>query len=480
MALPDAVSRKPLVGHAKPRIAPPIPARSDWKAYRETALSMGITLMPWQETAARYLTATGPGGRRLYREVAIVVARQNGKTTLMKPFIIAALRAKKRILHLAANDRDLPRSMFNIIAKELSQEESLFPKRRGKTIWPRYGAGQEEIVLENGGWYRIKATGRGGGRGWSADIVIIDELREADDPEVIGMVEPTLLMSDDPQLVELSNAGSDGSTVLNAVRDRAGRDESLAYLEWSAAPDRLPDDIDGWAEANPAIGHFPSVLTSLEAAYRKHKLGGTMATFETEHLCRWVPSMRERLVSDTDWQACEDPALPDATQPKMAVAMDPDGKRASAAIAWPLAEAPYIGVRVLYEATGDPIDIPAFAKALREAALKARVTATAFDPMTDRELAKYPLPKPQKLNGTEFSAASQLFTQLTKARHLRWDDADALADDLLFTAKKANDETGSFQAVRAEDGRPITAALAAIRAVWLASGPQPAGRPRIR
>jgi hypothetical protein len=45
----------------------------------------------------------------------------------------------------------------------------------------------------------------------------------------------------------------------------------------------------------------------------------------------------------------------------------------------------------------------------------------------------------------------------------------------VWTARKALDE-GRFEAVRADDKRPITAALAAIRAVWLASGP----RPRVR
>ena len=45
--------------------------------------------------------------------------------------------------------------------------------------------------------------------------------------------------------------------------------------------------------------------------------------------------------------------------------------------------------------------------------------------------------------------------------------------DLLWTAKKEHDETGVFQAVRAKDDRPITASLAAIRAVGLAAGPRP-------
>lgn len=457
-------------GHAKPRIAPPTPARSDWKAFRDTAAKMGIILMPWQETAARYLTAKGADGRLLFRETAIVVARQNGKTTLMKPHIIRGLRDGKRILHLAQN-RELPRYMFGLIADAMSEDEALFPKRRGRTIWPRYGSGQEEISLVNGGWYRIAAAGRGGGRGWSADIVIIDELREADDPEVIGMVEPTLMMSDDPQLIELSNAGHDGSAVLNAVRARAGKDQSLAYLEWSADPARHAGDVAGWAEANPALGHYPSVMRTLEAAYRKHSLGGTLATFETEHLCRWVVTMRERLVDEFAWARCLVDELPMPRRPMMAVSMDPKGERAAAAIAWQQPD-DKIAMRLLFDVTGHPIDTAKLGRDMRDQAVRMGVPKVGFDPMSDAELAKF-FKKAEPISGQKYSNASALFVTAVRAGRLQVHDAAAVTDDLTWTSRKTGEGTGSYQAVRASDDRPIPAALAAIRAVWLASGPAP-------
>jgi hypothetical protein len=43
---------------------------------------------------------------------------------------------------------------------------------------------------------------------------------------------------------------------------------------------------------------------------------------------------------------------------------------------------------------------------------------------------------------------------------------------------KPHDQSGSFQAVRSDDDRPITAALAAIRAVELAANP-PRGVARV-
>lgn len=463
--------KAPKLGHARPRLAPPIPARSEGPEFSATAADMGITLMPWQETAARYLTAKGPDGRLLYREVAIVVARQNGKTTLMKPHIVRSLRAGKRILHLAQN-RELPRHMFGLIADALSAEEDLFPKRRGRTIWPRYGSGQEEIALENGGWYRIAASSHGSGRGWAADIVIIDELREADDPGVIGMVEPTLMMSSDPQLIELSNAGHSESIVLNAVRERADKDESLAYLEWSASPERDPGDVAGWAEANPALGHYPSVMRGLEAAYRKHRLSGTMATFETEHLCRWVVTMQPRLVAEAVWLGARGVLEARPVRPMMGVSMDASGRRASAVTASQQSDGT-IGLRVIADVTGEPIDVDALGAPMRELAIRLGVPTVGFDPLTDTALARH-FKDSKGIAGQDFANACATFVRLLDGGKLHWENADQITDDLSWAARRPYEGlSGAWKAVKTREDRPVTALFAAIRAVDLASGHKP-------
>lgn len=455
----------------------------------EVAESMGIRLMPWQETAARYLTAKGKGKKRLYREVCIVVARQNGKTSLMKPHIIRSLRAGRRVLHIAQT-RELPREMFGIIADALSAEPELFAKRpSGKTIWPRYGSGQEEILLANGGSYRIAASSRGGARGKSVDDLIIDEIREMVDWDAISAAEPTMTMSDDPQTIYLSNMGTAESVVLNALRARAGHeppapgmahpepDASLAYLEWSAHPAREADDRDGWAEANPAIGHFPQVLREIERSHTARRADGQMSIFETERLCRRAPSMREQLVAAEHWMACTSPELaPPQTRPYMAVSMDPQGRRASAALAWRQADGT-IALQLLFDVRGDPIDTDKLGPDLRSAYVRHRALSVGFDPMTDAALARF-FPRSQAIAGVQFANASSRFVAAVESGRLRWHDCAAVTADLTWTARKANDEKGSFEAIRGDDRRPITASLAAIRAVWLAGStaepPKPA------
>lgn len=463
-----------LLGSASPRIAPPRPLRHDLDDYRQVAAGLGIEPMPWQDTAATYTTARGPEGRYLYREVAVVVGRQNGKTTFTKPLIVARLKAGRHIMHIA-QVRELPRIMFEAIADVIEAEDpDLLPRRRGKVIWPRRGAGSESIVLTNGGSYRIAAAITGGARGHSIDDLIIDELRQMDSFDVVNSAKPAQRFSLDPQTIYLSNAGTDDSVILNSLRKRGtDGDDSLAYLEWSADPDYDPSDRRGWVQANPSIGHYPQVLLDLETDYIAAKLGGNMAGFETEALCRWVHAMRPVLVSSEEWDACRAEALPKATgRQHIAVSMDPEGTRASAALAW-LGEDDICYLTSLGEVRGDPIDTSAIGQEWR----KSAKTKVGLDPLTDGELGKF-FKATKPISGGEFANATSNFARRVQSGRLRWADAAAVGDDLRWTSRKENDETGSFQAVRANDDRPITAALASIRAVWLATGLR-AAPPRI-
>ncbi len=464
-----------VLGHSRPRIAPPEPLRSDIDALRAVAAEIGIVFMPWQETSGRYTEALAADGRHLYQEVCEVVSRQQGKTEKIVPLVVKRLRAGRRIIHTAQN-RDLPREVFARVADIMSQDMTLFPNRNGRPIRPRFANGQEEITLSNGGRYKIVAPTRGGARGGTNDDVIVDEVRELETHEFIGAVKPTMTASPDPQILYYSNAGTDESVVLNSIRARAGADPRLAYLEWSSAPERAADDIEGWLEANPAIGHLPTVLEYLTGEYLSNKLAGTLAIFETEHLCRWVITMRERLVDEFAWNRGEVDSLPPARRTFMGVAMDPDGRRASVVLAW---QQPGGGValRSVLEGTGSPIDIGLIGPDIRDLARKHNVRSTGYDPMTDGELAKF-LPKGEKISGSRFANASSTFANLVTAGKLQWMDCPAVTDDLVWTARKDGDERGAFTAVRANDDRPITAALAAIRAVELASGPRLA-TPRI-
>lgn len=455
--------RKVPTGTPKPRIAPPVPAKSDYEGFRTLASNLGLELYPWQIESAKYLTATGPTGHPLFREVAIVVARQNGKTSLLLPLVVAHLILGHRVVHAAQHLR-LPGELHRQLAQIfLDHYPELIPPKRGIS----WRAGQEAIRTVDGGVYEIVAAAGGAPRGPANELVIIDELREMVDDRFLAGIKPTMIAKPDAQIVYLSNAGTEDSVVLNALRARAGQDPRLAYLEWSAPPDLEPDDMAGWLAANPAIGHKEGMLQNLEDEYRAALLGGTMPIFETEHLCRWVASMDERLIKPADWaaQAFEPAGSP--IRPSMAISMDPSGERASAVIAWADAERIVLDV---HDTVGSPIDASLLGPDLMALANANRVSVVAFDPYTDADLVRY-LRKSKAINGREYASASEKFVRLVAERRLVVNDpTGVLGKDLEWTTRKPA-PYGSFMAVKASDEHMVTAAIAAVRAAWLASAP---------
>jgi hypothetical protein len=450
-----ATIASPLTGSVTPRIAPPLPANGLAKQFDRIAKSIGISLMPWQAYGSKFMVATGPDGW-LFREIAIVVARQNGKTELLVPRILMDLRSGKKIIHTAQN-RVLPRQVFMRVVRLLSPSE-LYSS-------PRLANGQERILMRNGGEYVIVAPQRGA-RGLSADTLIFDELREFEDYDIIAAATPTLTASSDPQTIYLSNAGTDASVVLNDLKRRGedGGDGEFAYLEWSADPDRRIDDRVGWAQANPALGFMKRMESNLETAYRSKPA----PEFETEHLCRWVASMRPKLVSESAWQMCHgDVSTPE--RPAVAFNMAPDGSRASAAMAWQMADG-RIALVELKEAYGNPIEVDALGPDLKALTIEHRARQIGFASWTDAALARH-LPRAKAIDGKDYATASGLFAQLVTSGRLVWSDAQNITEDLAWTSRKPHD-SGAWTAVPAAPERPVTAALAAIRAVYLASAPK--------
>jgi len=450
-----------IYGRQYPRIAPPLPTSSRVTEFQRLSQSLGIELMPWQLVAAQYVTAEDEHGRSRYREIGIVVARQNGKSTLLIPMIVDALMHARRVMHTAQN-RTLPREVFEQVAEIVERRGMV----KGRI---RYANGQEHFSATNGGMYRIVAPTRGGARGPSNDLVIIDELREMDDWSFIGAAKPTMTASSSPQLVYLSNAGTEESVVLNALRSRGNDDPNLAYLEWSAETERKQDDVEGWAQANPALGHMPAVMDTLESEYIANKLAGTLGIFETEHLCRWVDSLAPKFVPDGAWMQLHG-QLEEPRRPFMAVSMDPSGTRASAVLAW-RTSAGHVGVRAIADVTGTPIDADTIGDELKQVALKLGVSMIAFDPWTDTDLARR-LPKAKALAGRDFAVACENFTRRVADGSIRWDGPDIIGTDLGWTTRKSH-ETGAYHAVKSSDEHTITSALAAIRAVWLATSEKP-------
>jgi hypothetical protein len=439
-----------------PRIGPLLSATSDVdRAYR-AAQRIGLDLFPWQQYALDLIYSADEQHRWKYREVAIIAARQNGKSEILVPLILDSLERGERVLH-TAQDRQLPREVFEKVAAH-----AIGDIRRTN--------GQESIRHPSGGRYTILAPQKSF-RGRSADRLIIDEVREQKDFELIRRAEPTISASTNPQVIYLSNAGDETSLVLNELKDRGTSDDpgDLAYAEWSADPDLAVDDQRAWKQANPSVGfQYGQSMRILRSLHHKYTTAGELSIFETEHLCRWVVSMLPRLVQDSAWQMCRG-YVETPNRPAMGINVDPSGKRASAALAWKQSDGT-IGLLVSAEVTGNPINVVDLAVDLTAQAQAAGVEVVAYDPWTDEHLARH-FPNTEKINSSLFANASERFVRAVETQAIRWQQADSISSDLPYVARKST-SGGAWMADRADPDRSITAALAAIRAVWMASNPQ--------
>ena len=125
--------------------------------------------------------------------------------------------------------------------------------------------------LTTGQRYKVTAATRRGGRGSSADLVFLDELREHRDWLSWGAVTKTTMARTNAQICGFSNAGDPQSVVLADLREKAiaaaaDRSSSLGIFEWSAPDDCPLDDPEGRSAANPALGHLPTFEDAIKSA----------------------------------------------------------------------------------------------------------------------------------------------------------------------------------------------------------------------
>jgi Phage Terminase len=331
---PRSRSRNATVfGSDVPRLATPAVGRRarGLEAIAFSTKVLNIPLMPWQ----RYVLDRGcrtRGQQWAHRTVLSVVPRQSGKTTVTACRILAGLMLgwEKQTI-AAAHVRDVALQAWRTTVA-LAEEREL------PIVRIRNMAGGEELVLagEHGPVsYKIVSASTGSARGLNADLVVMDEVREYRTREGFATLDKTRRAKPSSQLWCISTEGDFRSVVLEDLQ-RQGRAAvtarepgPVAYYEWSAAPERARDDVEGWREANPALGRTISMET-LEAEY----LVDPGEVFETEVLNRKVVTLSSWLPSGA-WSACEDPqaSVPPGSPVVFAVDAGPELRHCTIAVA---------------------------------------------------------------------------------------------------------------------------------------------------
>ena len=273
---------------------------------------LGLDLLPWQRLVLdrgleRELVPAGSAGtagrrsRWRWRTVIVTVARQNGKSALLRALVAHRLAGRRSetvgaLSHIRPVGRE---TMFDPIADAFTSRRlaDLFDARAVRSN------GSEALTLRaTGGRLVIPSSSEKGGHGYSLDLALVDEAWAMRDYRVPQAITPTQIARPDPQLWVVSTAGTSESLWLRELVEagRAGA-ERVALFEWSADPELDPADVDAWAAANPALGETIRI-DELAHAWATSTTPESRSEFERAHLNRWTAGV-EAIIPAELWRA---------------------------------------------------------------------------------------------------------------------------------------------------------------------------------
>lgn len=335
MAESESSPASGLLGRAEPRLWTPPErplTRATSRGYEVADFAEGVLgepLLPWQRWLAVHALELAPDGRFRFRVILVLVARQNGKTFVLKVISLWRLFVDMARLVLgAAQSLDIAREAWQASV----DTAQAVPDLRDEVANVRYANGEQCLTLTTGARYRIAATSRSAGRGLAVDQLNLDELREQRDWAAWAALSKTTMARPNGQIWAISNAGDDESVVLNHLREAAlsGRDPSIFLAEWSAPEGCDLDDPAAIAQANPGVGY-----TLSEQAIRSARGSDPPAVYRTEVLCQRVQVL-DSAVDAAAWKDCADVAGSlDGSRDKLAACVDvaPDSAHVTLAAA---------------------------------------------------------------------------------------------------------------------------------------------------
>lgn len=321
---------------------------------------VGWVLLPWQKWLYIHALEKGPASEKgldgvgfRFDTLVITVARQNGKTRWLKGLGLWRLfldglgratptRPAARLALIAAQNLDYAETMLSEVVEEVRDNRFL----KSELINHKETNGKHRMILSGRRLWRAATASRRGGRSLSADVVILDELREHLGWEAWNAITPTTNARPYGQVVCASNAGDARSIVLRSLKDQATQkidnsdtaDSKTGYYEWSVPMDVDPSSPEYWWLANPAMGwltdEYGNPTFTLETLLGKYEnmQFTNMPGFRTEYLCQWVDTLVPGVIPREHWQGTIDPKSCRDPEATIYAAVDVDYNRSKAYI----------------------------------------------------------------------------------------------------------------------------------------------------
>ena len=276
----------------------------------DLATELGINLMEWQRFVCIHGHKVRADGRWAHSELGLIMARQQGKSTLMMLRILTGMFVWGEGLQLASAHRlttslETFRQIVGLIEKNPRLEKEV------KKI--RWQHGAEEIELFGNRRFVVKAANNAA-RGLSKpETIHLDELREYKDEDAWSSMRYSMMAAKNPQVWIYSSAGDQHSVILNKLRERAiasaTSGDPIGWFEWSAEPDApilLPSGEINWsafAQANPSLG------ITIHPDNLKAVINDPPDIVRTEVLAQWVDTINSAIDAQK-WGLCQSDPIP--------------------------------------------------------------------------------------------------------------------------------------------------------------------------
>lgn len=298
---------------------------------------LGVDLYPWQKWLLVHMLELLEDGSLRFRTVVVLVARQNGKSTLSQVLALWFMFVYGCVLVIGtAQDLDVAEEIWQG-AVDLVEENPRLDALKKRVVKVN---GKKSLELKArdvgdadrvGSRYKVKAANRRAGRGLSAALILLDELREHQSWDAWGAITKTTMAKAEALVLALSNAGDATSIVLRHLRKMAHAalgdpdginaeddiadaadpaddeddveeidEDTLAIFEWSAPPGARIKDRAAWAQANPSLGYGGFTEKTVASAARTDPEW----VFRTEVLCQWSDGSLEGPFPPGSWEKC--------------------------------------------------------------------------------------------------------------------------------------------------------------------------------
>lgn len=306
----------------------------------------GGSLFGWQEFAIDGMLGLDENDHFVSGDDGVCVARQNGKGVIEQALeVYFAFELNYLVVMHTAHEFATSQEHQLRLEAFIQDCPHLHAKVRGKGGYV-HANGQESIRLKSGCRIIFKARTKGGGRGYSGDLLVWDE----------GMVIPSVVVGAQKPMLRASQAAHGPKTIYAGsavdqefhehgvpfalIRERGiAKAPGISYCEWSAPfdhPDDMSDEIlrdrSWWPLANPAMPE--GLILAEHMAEEIESMPARVAAVELACVGDWprTDGLSDAVISLETWMAL----LDDESEPEGPVCftfdVTPDRRRAAVAV----------------------------------------------------------------------------------------------------------------------------------------------------